>query len=53
MAENPKETSFSPMADLRLRRAPFWIVASIMILVVLTWVPLVWLVGDINMSGKV
>lgn len=41
MAEDLKPISHTPMADLQLRRAPFWIVATIMILVVLTWVPLV------------
>ena len=41
MAEDPKQTTFSPLADLRLHRAPFWIIAMILILVVLTWVPLV------------
>jgi mono/diheme cytochrome c family protein len=41
MAADSKQPHFSPIADLRLRRAPFWIIASIMIVVVLTWVPLV------------
>lgn len=41
MAEPLKPTSLSPLADPRLRRAPFWIVATILILIVLTWIPLV------------
>lgn len=41
MALDPKQSPDSPLTDLRLRRAPFWIVATILILVVLTWVPLV------------
>src|ERR1019366_6298128 len=41
MAEDPKRDTFSLPTDLQLRRAPFWIVAAVIILVVLTWVPLV------------
>jgi mono/diheme cytochrome c family protein len=31
----------NPLAELRLRRPPFWMVAAFLILIVLTWIPLV------------
>ena len=36
-----EEMPRNPLADLRLRRPPFWMIAAFLIFVVISWVPLV------------
>src|SRR6266496_3523476 len=36
-----QELPTNPLADLRLRRPPFWMISAFLILVVVSWIPLV------------
>src|SRR4051794_2989954 len=36
-----EEMPRNPLADLRLRRPPFWMIAAFLIFVVVSWLPLV------------
>ena len=36
-----EEMPRNPLADLRLRRPPFWMIAAFLIFVVVSWIPLV------------
>jgi mono/diheme cytochrome c family protein len=41
MSEKPRELPRNPLAEQRLRRPPFWMISIFLILIVLSWIPLV------------
>lgn len=41
MSEKPRELPRNPLAELRLRRPPFWMISIFLILIVASWIPLV------------